>query len=241
MIERNFDASLAVLEAGEALCREELPGYYQAFRSVLARARKENDEADRLELESTSEARRRLAVAFVLAIESGLAGLKPALRKRASDALVLALAGPATPLEACFLLGIWSQYQRDGVIYRGQKAQLKKIHELILRSTESSAPELEHESLVRGCLLLEEWKLVTGLAEILRRKFPANPQFPLFLVEAEIARGYRPSGARRVLTLIDTAARLARTSTEPRHLELLERIEQLNSELPGMRLGSYIR
>jgi hypothetical protein len=225
-----------LLAGAEALCLEDTRTGFFSLRSVLARKLKRPADADEFRAKADAVPGGRLAAALFVAVDSGLVKLKPADRKPADAALVAAFAGPALPLEASLLYGAWDQYFLEGLTYRGQKTQEKKVHDVILRTPDSAAPELDFENLVRAVEFRREWKLLAKLAAALRTKFPDNPVFPLKLAEVEFekAGGFPPP--YRVVGLLKAAERAAERSREPRHRALLERVRALQQRV-GRPLG----
>lgn len=218
------------LDAGRTLCEENTPAGYLALRSAVARKAGRADEADGLRDRALAVTGGRLAAAFFLAVDAGLLKLKPADKRAAEQELAAALAGPATAVEASLLYAAWDMYFLEGVAYRGQKTQEKKIHALILRTPASDGPALDFEVLARSIAMRNEWKLAEKLAGLLREKFPDNPVFPLLLAEAEFAKADGMPRAYRVVRHLRDAAKLAERSGEARHRGLLDRIRQLQDQ-----------
>jgi hypothetical protein len=218
------------LDAGRVLCEENTPAGYLGLRSVVARKAGRADEADRLRDLAHVVPNGRLAAVFFLAVDAGLLKLKPADRRPAEQDLTAALAGPATAVEASLLYAAWDMYFLEGITYRGQKAQEKKIHALILRVPESAGPAPDFEVLARSVALRNEWKLAEKLAGLLRSKFPDNPVFPLLLAEAEFAKADGMPRPHRVARHLRDALKLAERSPEARHRDLLDRIRRLQEE-----------
>ncbi|HET6571996.1 MAG TPA: hypothetical protein VFG68_00210 [Fimbriiglobus sp.] len=218
------------LDAGRALCEENTPAGYFALRSVVARKAGRADEADALRDRALAVPNGRLAAAFFLAVDAGLLKLKPAAKRPADQDLAAALAGPATAIEASLLYAAWDMYFLEGITYRGQKAQEKKVHALILRTPASDGPALDFEVLARGVSFRNEWKLAEKLAGLLREKFPDDPVFPLLLAEVEFAKADGMPRPNRVARHLRDAARLAERSSEARHRDLLDLIRRLQEE-----------
>ncbi len=218
------------LDAGRALCEEETPAGYFALRSAVARKARRAAEADELRDRALAVAGGRLAAAFFLAVDAGLLKLKPADKRAAEAALADALAGPATATEAALLYAAWDMYHLEGITYRGQKAQEKKIQALILRTPDADGPPADFENLARSVAMRNEWKLAEKLAGLLRAKFPDNPIFPLLLAEAEFAKADGMPRPNRVARHLREAARLAERSAEPRHRALLDHVRRLQQQ-----------
>ena len=221
----------ATLTTGEALCTEHTPTGYFALRSVLARKLKRPADADEYRAKADAVRGGRLAATLFVAVDSALLKLKPVDRKPAEQALATAFAGPAAPLEANLLYAAWDQYFLEGITYRGQKSQEKKVHDVVLRTPASDAPVADFENLARAIEFRNEWKLVAKLAAPLREKFPDNPVFPLLLAEAEFEKAGGFPMPYRVTALLKAAERAAERSREPRHRDLLDRIRVLQQRV----------
>jgi hypothetical protein len=212
------------------VCQEHIPTPWNALRSGVARKLRKPEEADRFRDAALAVPGGRLAATFFLATDALLAKLKPAERKPLDAALTAALAGPATPLEANLLYAAWDQYHLEGISYRGQKTQEKKVEEVIVRSAESNGPEFDFENLAHGVALRQEWKRLAKLATPLRAKFPNNPVFPLLLAEMEFALADGLPRPHRITGLLRAALAAAERSPEPRHKDLLPRIKKLQHD-----------
>ena len=229
-IDGDLAAAARTLDAGRSLCEENTPAGHLALQSVVARKAGRADEANALRDRALAVAGGRLAAAFFLVVDTGLLKLKPADRRPSEQELAAALAGPATALEASLLYAAWDMYFLEGITYRGQKTQEKKIHALILRTPESDGPVMDFEMLARGVAFRNEWKLTEKLAGMLREKFPDNPLFPLLLAEAEFAKADGMPRPNRVARHLRDAAKLAERSSEARHRDLLDRIRHLQEQ-----------
>jgi hypothetical protein len=231
---RAIDGKLAdadrTLDAGRALCEENTPAGYFALRSAVARKARRAAGADELKAKAEVVAGGRLAAAFFLAVDAGLLKLKPADRRAAEAALAEALAGPGTATEAALVYAAWDMYHLEGVTYRGQKTQEKKVHALILRTPDADGPPADFENLARSVAMRNEWKLAEKLAGKLREKYPDNPVFPLLLAEAEFAKADGMPRPHRVARHLREAARLAERSGEPRHRGVLDRVRRLQEQ-----------
>jgi tetratricopeptide (TPR) repeat protein len=232
LIECGPAGAQALVDEGGPLCRDELPGMYLAFRSVLAEALDRPDEAMALLAEANSLEGRKPVVALVRAVDATLAKLRPAVRKAADQALADVLAGVVPPRQVTGMLSAWAQYEIQKVNYRGRKTQEKKLHDLVLRTLQTSAPEIEFEDLVHTCSMHQDWKLVVRLAGPLRERYPTNPVFPLHLAEAQLSEEGGATWRRRTLDLLRTARRLAEQSSEPRHRDVLDAVRELEDRLP---------
>lgn len=215
------------LDAGRDICEDETTAGYFALRSTIARKAGQKAAADEFAAKAVAAPGGRLAALLFLAADGVLAKLKPAERKPLDAALADGLTGPAGPLEANLLYAAWDAYHLDGVTYRGQKTQEKKIQAVVLRAAESDGPEFHFENLARGLQARQEWNLLLKLAVPLRKKFPANPVFPLMLAECEFGKSDGYPQPYRVIAPLTDAKRFAEASPEPRHKALLERISDL--------------
>lgn len=230
LIDGDSTAAERVLTESAGLCEEHTPTGWKALGSVVARKLRRPADADRLRDEALTVPGGRLAATFFLAVDALLAKLKPAERKPLDAALAEAFAGPATPLEANLLYAAWDQYHLEGVSYRGQKTQEKKVEEVIVRSAESAAPEIDFENLARGVAMRQEWKRLAKLAAPLRARFPNNPVFPLLLAEMEFTLADGLPRPHKVAGLLRAALAAAERSPEPRHKDLLPRIKKLQHD-----------
>jgi hypothetical protein len=170
----------------------------------------------------------RLAAALHLAVDSTLAKLKPAEKTAANKLYTAALADPPTPQEVNLLYAAWDAYHLEGITYRGQKTQETKVQAQIGRCLDAAE---DFEKLGRVTALRQVWKWVEKLATAGRRRFPDNPYFPLLQAEAVFAKAGRMPPFWRVAGLLDDARRLADRSPEPRHKDLLPRIEELRKQV----------
>jgi tetratricopeptide (TPR) repeat protein len=227
MIARNFAAALAVLDAHRELTAENTPAGDLTLRAVIALKQKRKDEAAELAAKAVAVPNRRVVAQFLLSVNATLAKAKPAERKPYETAFAEALSGPATPLEAGTLYSGWDALVLEGIEYRGQKTQVKKIHDICLRSLDAEAPEFDFENLVMEVFRHGEWKLLAKLTAPLRKKFPRNPLVLLMAAEAEFGLARGTPRPYKVTGLLDLAKTCAEASPEPRHKALLDRIAEL--------------
>jgi hypothetical protein len=230
LIDGELEAATVTLDAGRSVSEETVPVGYFALRSTLARKRGRAAEADEFRAKAEAVSGGRLAALFFLAVDAALAKLKPADKRAAEQAYAAALAEPLTPLEGNLLYAAWDQYHLEGITYRGQKTQEKKIHDALLRTAAADAPLPDLEVMARSAVFRHEWKLAEKLATALRERFPQNPVFPLILAECEFAKADGYPRPHRVARLLNAARKLAEPSTEPRHRELLDRIQELQRQ-----------
>ncbi len=228
LIAGHLDAAVAVLDRDRDLTAESAPAGDLAIRAVAALKQKRTDEAADLAAKAAALPNRRLVAALLLTVNATLAKARPADRKPFETGFAEALAGPATPMEAGTLYSGWDALVQEGVEYRGQKTQVKKIHDVCLRSVQSEAPEYDFEVLGLEAFRHGEWKLLSKLATPLRKKFPRNPLFPLLLAEAEFGLAKGSPRPHKIVRLLEDARHFAEASPEPRHKALLDRIAQLD-------------
>lgn len=220
-------AAAQTLDVGRDVCEEHTPTGYFALRSVAARTAGRKAEADGWQARAVGVPGSRLAAALFLAADAALAKLKPAEKRPADQLLAAAFAGPATPLEANHLYAAWDQYHHEGVGYRGQKTQEKKIHAAVLRSADADAPAFDFENLAQGLFHRRVGLPLQKFAQKCREKFPTNPVFPLMLAEVEFAKAGGVPQPHRVVRHLKAARELAERSSEPRHRDLLPRVQAL--------------
>lgn len=227
LIAGRLDAARAILDADRELTAENAPASDLAVRAAVALKQKRKDEAAELAARAVALPNRRLVAFLMLTVNATLAKAKPAERKPFEAAFAEALAGPATPMEAGTLYSGWDGLIREGIEYRGQKTQVKKIHDVCLRSVDAEAPEFDFETLCMEAFRHGEWKLLSKLTAPLRKKFPRNPVFVLMFVESEFGLAKGAPRPHKVTSLLELAKALAEASSEPRHRALLDRIAEL--------------
>lgn len=227
MIAGKFDAAIAILDADRELTAEVAPASDLTLRAVIALKQKRKEDAAELAAKAVAAPNRRLVAHLLLTVNATLAKAKPAERKPYETAFAEALAGPATPMEAGTLYSGWDALIQEGIEYRGQKTQVKKIHDVCLRSLESDAPEFDFETLCMEAFRHAEWKLLAKMTALLRVKFMRNPVFALMSAEAEFGNAKGAPRPYKVTRLLELAKLHAEASPEPRHKALLDRIAEL--------------
>jgi len=123
------------------------------------------------------------------------------------------------------LFAAYDLYRLDAVTYRGQKTHEKKVLDQAGRSAGTAGPVEEFEKLA-GVLVgpKGEFKAGKKLADALIVRFPTNPAFHLARAEAGAGLGEREY---HVEGRLRRAKALAEAATEPRHRELVGRIDEL--------------
>lgn len=239
LIDGDLSGATATLDAGQAVCEEGAPTSHHSLRATIAHKEGQLAAAEEWRAKALALPSCRLAATLYLSVNALLAKLKPKDRKPLDTALAEVLAGSATPREANLLYAAWDMYGVEGLTYRGQPAQEKKIHALILRVPDGGGEVFDFEVMAQSAALRNEWKLVQKLTPKLRTKFPRNPVFPLLLAEFEFQKttGYPRPMVHRLLA---DAKQFAEASPEPRHRDLLPRIAELQQQLdPGFLFTSF--
>lgn len=226
-IDGKWADAAALLTAEAEVCDAETPANTVALRAALARKGGRKDEADKLADAAVAVPGGRLAARLYLHANAVLLKCKPADKTAASKALTAALAETPTPLEANLLYAAWDAYFLEGLTYTGQKTQEKKIHDAILASAASDAPEPDFENLCRAVEVRQVWKVLAKLAEALAKRFKANPLFVLMRVEAENGKAGGQARPYKLTRWLADAKRLATASPHERHKQLLPRIDDL--------------
>lgn len=233
ILEGDWSAAATILDTGKDVCEEYAPAGCYALRFVIEHKSGRKTDADAWFSKAIDVPGSRLAAALYLATDSTFAKLKPADKKPASQLLTSALAGPATSKEALLLYAAWDRYHHEGLEYRGQQSQEKKIQAVVLRSTESDGTALDFELLTQAIEARSAWALLQKLATKCYSRFPKNPLFPLMLAMATIGKakdvGEIPAPFK-IIKHLDKARVLAEQSTEPRHQDLLPTIQELEPE-----------
>lgn len=218
----------ALLTAEAEVCESEVPTAALAVRSVVARKAKRPDDAEKLAEAAVAVPGARLSARLFLHATAVLLKCKPAEKTAASKALAAALAETPTPLEANLLYGAWDAFFMEGLTYTGQKTQEKKVHEAILSAAVAGdGPDTDFENLCRVVQVRHEWKLLGKAAEVLAKRFKANPVFPLMVVEAETGKADGRARPYKLTKWLQDAKRLATISPHERHKQLLPRIDDL--------------
>jgi hypothetical protein len=233
LIDGDAAAADALLADGRAVCEEGFAVGYWPLASVAARKLGRRADADAAARVAAAVPGGRLAAALYIAVDSGLAKLKPGEKTAANKALAAALAAEPTPLEANLLYAAWDAYHLEGVTYRGQKTQEKKVHEQVERSLAAAAPADEFERLVYGLVRRQVWRLAERAAARLERRFPDDPAFKVLLAEAMDGQQPRFAEEARVRALLKQAKEQAERSADPRHRPLLDRIDRLQRRYAG--------
>jgi len=218
-------AALAVLDKHDAFLTENAPAGRQVLRAVALQKLGRADEAGAARTAALAVPGARLSVTYRLMVDSQLAKLKPADRK-AADALWAAELVPAPlPQEVHQLFSAYDLYRLDAVTYRGQKTHEKKVLDQAFRCAGTAAPDEEFEKLLDILVRTkEEFKAGKKLADALIVRFPTNPAFHLSRAEAGVGLGEREY---HVEGRLRRAKALAEAATEPRHRELVGRIDEL--------------
>ncbi|OWK45033.1 hypothetical protein [Fimbriiglobus ruber] len=228
------------LDAGRELCEEFMPAGYFSLRAITALKRGRADTAEEFRARAVGAPGGRLAATLYMAADAALAKLKPAAKKPFDQALTAALAGSATPREVSLLYGAWDQYFLEGLTYRGQKTQEKKIQTLALTAaTSGEGPLLDFEILAQSFAHRRAWAALPKIATKLRQRFPTSPVFPLLQAEVEFAKADDAPRPYKVIDVLALAKILAERSTEPRHKELLARIQELQEQATPNYFGRF--
>ncbi|MFO0798170.1 MAG: hypothetical protein U0804_11900 [Gemmataceae bacterium] len=217
--------ALELLDRHDAFLTDLAPAGRNALRAVALTKLGRPDEAAAARAAALAVPGARLSVSYRVMVDSQLAKLKPA-DKKAADALWAAeLAAEPLPQEVQQLMAAYDLYRLDAVTYRGQKAHDKKITDQVARCAGTAGPEEEFERLLDVLIgTKEEFKAAKKLADALLVRFPANPAFHLTRAEAGMGLGEREY---HVESRVRRAKLLAEAAAEPRHRELLPRIDEL--------------
>lgn len=213
-----------LFETHRTLLAEQTPAGMPALRSVVLTKLGRPDEAAAERAKALAVPGGRLGAAYRMSVDSQLAKLKPADKRAADKLFADALAQPPTPLEVNQLLAAYDVYHIDGVTYRGQKTHEKKLLDQVPKCLTSESPEVDFERLGDVLLLKQEFKHAKLLADGLTKRFPNNPHFLLLRSEVGSMTNERPYHTEQRLV---KAKRLAEAATEPRHRQLLDRIDRL--------------
>ena len=165
----------------------------------------------------------RLAAAYRVAVDSTLAGLKPARKTEANRRLKSALAPDATPLEVNQFVAAADAYHLAGIAYRGQKTHDKLALDQVKKCLDAAAPVEDFEHLAEVLLGKGELKHLQILVGACEARFPENP---FFLFARAVADLSQRKPWYRVKPLLDMARKFAEDSPEPRHKPLLARIDE---------------
>ena len=227
VIDGDFAAAEQVLDVNREIATEsKAPGFF-ALKAVLARKAGRKDDAAAMMAQAVACPGGRLAAHLYVAVDTGLAKLKPAEKTAANKVFTAAQAEPPTPQEVNLLYAAWDEYHLGGVKYVGQPAQEKKIFALIGKAVEAGGSEFDLEVMARSLAVRHEWTVLRKTAKALAAKFPANPVFPLLLAEDEFAKADGDPPPHKVAKHLVLAKRLAEQSPEPRHRALLEQITEM--------------
>ena len=218
-----------LLEKHREWLDEYAPSPRDAVAAVAAAKLGRADEAQTLRVRAQSGADCFREAGYRIAVDSILAKLKPADKKTAEKLFADSLADPApTAGEVRRLIEAYQGYIEDGVKYRSQKTHLKKILPLVERSLRSNAPQIEFENLAIVVQNLEEWKLLKKFSDGCVRRFKDNPVF--FMTRAQAGFNLNEN-AYRLTHWLDMARQALLASQEPRHREMLGRIEEMLESL----------
>ena len=218
----------AELDPHATLLDERFPASTAALRSVILTKEGKLGEAASLREQALGRPNARLAAAYHLAVDAQLAKLKPVDKRSADKALADELTVTPRPAELSLLIGAYDSYHIAGISYRGQKAHEKKVLDLVARCVEADAPELDFEHLATLLLAKREWKHARIVAEVCIQRFRSNPYFLLVRSEAGLEMG---EADHKVAARLRKAEKLAENSSEPRHRELLDKINELLKEI----------
>lgn len=221
-------AADALFEQHRGMLEEQAPAGLFALRSVTATKLGDADAAADYRTKALAAPGGRLGAAYRMMVDSQLAKLKPAQKKPAEALFAEELAKPPTPLEVNQLVAAYDGYHLDGITYRGQKTHEKKVLDQATRCLAVDAPETDFERLGEVLVVKQEWKPAKKFADAMLDRFPVNPYFLLARSEVGHATRERPYFTEQRLA---RAKKLAEASAEPRHRQLLERIDRLRKQL----------
>lgn len=226
-------AERLLTEAHDPMAKR-FPAAFGSLRVTAARKLGRAAEAAAIEADLYADPLRQACVAFDLSVDGRLAKLKPAQRKGADARLKAALADPAPhPAAVYFLFGSWTMFADEGVAYRGQPTDEKKIVAMALRSLAADGTDIDFESVA---VALSERGQTKALATFLPAVVARYPRAPmLLLLEAKRVhaggRGYRTEA--RVRRLLEDARAAAEASPRPRDKMLLDAIDRARRALLG--------
>jgi hypothetical protein len=166
----------------------------------------------------------------MVVVDSQLAKLKPTERRPIESALTEAWTQPVGPCEVLLLYHAWDQYHNEGLTYRGQAAQEKKIQNLLVMAAEGPGSESDFEELSEDLVHRQLWPQSLKVLEKLCDRYPRNPLFPFLKAVSEYRKNHERL-SRRVLVPLQHARQLAKTSENPRHRVMLDRIDQFHHEI----------
>ncbi len=230
-----YDAALALNEGpatsllAQSAVLEIKAGRPEAAAELIARAEQTPDQ--------------RLAVRYALVGEATRAKVPPAERKRLSDELTAALAGPPRPAEALALLAAAAhQRQRKLDAFRGQKTLERTFVRFLDRIP---FDEFDEDGLIKLCAYLQLLDARRPWERLLKqagRRFPNTPFFPLSYIDFYMSRrdpggsiGYIRGYLERARQLVH---RLPREQQE-RYLPLLRRQEEQVGALDPGQLDMF--
>jgi len=182
--------------------------------------------AEELLGQAVAQAGSRLAVAYGMLIEVIRMRLSKR-KKRFNDEFNRLLAEPADGATATALAETAAAHKAAGVTYHGQKTHEKKVLGYLQKAVVEPLTEDQLDRICDALVKLENPKLVEMCAWNGRRRFPGNPYFPFYQVEACILLGpYRCPGYR-VRQLLDEVRRLAQAQPpDARRDALLDLVRQ---------------
>jgi tetratricopeptide (TPR) repeat protein len=183
-----------------------------------------------------TDAGSRLAVAYSMLIEVIRLKLPGKLKTRFNKDFNALLAEPPDPASTAGIAATASAHRIAGITYHGQKTHEKKVLGYIQKAlTTAALSEVHIDRICESLRSLEAPKPLQAYAEQGQQRFPNNPYFYYWEVEAHILRGPYRCPIWRVQSLIaDVRRRLAQMPPDSRKdavLETLKRREEMVASL----------
>jgi tetratricopeptide (TPR) repeat protein len=187
----------------------------------------QNDRAEELLGQATSESGSRLAAVFSILIEVIRLKLPGKLKTRFDREFKAALEEPPAPAAALSLLDTVSAHRQAGVTYRGQPTHEKKALAYLDRLDPKEFTQEQLRRLGQSLVGLKAQKPLARYMRAAQRRFPDDPRFYYLEAEGYIAQGPKRCPIWRVTPLLVKARLLAeKLPPDDEQKRLLEAIDE---------------
>ena len=171
------------------------------------------------------------SVAFSMLIEVIRLKLPAKLKNRFNQDFNTLLAAPADGATAAAIAQTAASHRAAGVTYRGQKTHEKKVLNYLQKAQKVQWTEEQLDTVCKALFDLKAQRMLHGFAELGQGRFPNNPYFPFWEVQAHMLLGPFRSNPQRIHLLLEQVRRLAADmppdSRKQGLLEVVQRCEEM--------------
>ena len=148
----------------------------------------------------------QLSVAFSMLIEVIRLKLPAKLKNRFNQDFNTLLAAPADGATAAAIAQTAASHRAAGVTYRGQKTHEKKVLNYLQKAQKVQWTEEQLDTVCKALFDLKAQRMLHGFAELGQGRFPNNPYFPFWEVQAHMLLGPFRSNPQRIHLLLEQVA-----------------------------------